>query len=103
MKEEKDKKEELLKRLKNIEDKTEEQLKSIKSKNEKIKEVIDFVEKPLISEVNALINEIRSIQNDVNCRKLKLIGGNNFTYDFSLYVLIMSRTHFRVIPHSIVA
>ena len=40
---EEDKKEGLLKRLKNIEDK---RLKAIKSKNENIKELTDFVEKP---------------------------------------------------------
>ena len=43
---EEDKKEGLLKRLKNIEDKSEEQLKAIKSKNENIKEFTDFVEEP---------------------------------------------------------
>ena len=46
MKEE-DKKESILKRLKNIEDKTEEQLKAIKIKNENLKRVTDFVEEPL--------------------------------------------------------
>ena len=41
-----DKKEELLKRKKNIEDKIEEQLKAIKNKTESIKEVTDFVKEP---------------------------------------------------------
>ena len=49
---EEDKKEELLKRLKNIENKSEEQLKAIKSKNETIKQVTDFVEEPPSLEAN---------------------------------------------------
>ena len=44
---EEDKKEEPLKRLKNIEEKSEEQLKTIKCKNENIQEVTNFVKKPL--------------------------------------------------------
>ena len=40
---EEDKKERLLKELKNIEDKSEQQLKAIKIKNENIKEVTDFI------------------------------------------------------------
>ena len=51
---EEDKKEGLLKRLKNIEDKSEEQLKAIKSKNENIKEVTDFVEEPLSLEAKGV-------------------------------------------------
>ena len=57
-----DKKEGLLKRLKNIEDKNEEQLKEIESKNKNIKEVTDFVEEPLSLGAKALIEEIRSIE-----------------------------------------
>ena len=59
---EKDKKERLLKRLKDIEDKSEEQLKAIKSKN-----------------------EVRIIQKDIDYRKLKVTGGNKNMYDFSDY------------------
>ena len=33
--------------------------------------------------MRALIDEIKSIQKDVDHRKLKIIGGNNVTYDFS--------------------
>ena len=62
---EEDKKEGLLKKLKNIEDKNEQLLK-IKNKTENIKEVIDFIEKPLSLEAKALIKEIRAIQNDVD-------------------------------------
>ena len=82
---EEDKKEGLLKRLKNIEDKSEEQLKAIKSKNENIKEVTDFVEEPLSLEAKGLIEEIRIIQKDVGYRKLKITGGNKNTCDFSDY------------------
>ena len=67
-----DKKEGLLKRLKNIEHKNEEQLKAIKSKNENLKEVTDFVEEPLSLEAKGLTEEIEIIQKDVDERKLKL-------------------------------
>ena len=77
-----DKKEGLLKRLKNIEDKNEEQLKAIKSKNWNIKEVTDFVEEPLSLEAKASTEDFRSIQKDVDYRKLKITGGDKNTYDF---------------------
>ena len=79
---EEDKKEGLLKRLKNIEDKNEELLKA-KNKNENIKEVTDFVDKPLSFEVKEFIEQINIIQKDVDQRKLKIIGGNRTGYDFS--------------------
>ena len=82
---EEDKKERLLKRLKNIEDKNKQLLKTIKSKNENIKEVTDFVKEPLSLEAKALIEEIRTTQKDVDYRKLKITGGNKVTYDFSDY------------------
>ena len=81
----KTKKKELLKRLRNIEDKNEQQLKTIENKTENIKEVTDFVEEPLSLEAKALIEEIRTIQKDVDYRKLKITGGNKVTYDFSDY------------------
>ena len=56
-----------------------EELKATKNKTENIKEVTDFVE------AIALINEIKSIQRDVDYRKLKIISGNNVTYDFIDY------------------
>ena len=59
---EKDKKERLLKRLKNIEAKSEEQLKAIKNKTEDIKEFTYFVEELLSLEANALIEEFKIIQ-----------------------------------------
>ena len=57
---EEEKKEGLLKRLKNIEDKIEQQLKAIKNKGENIKEVTDFVREPLSLEARVLIKEIKS-------------------------------------------
>ena len=60
-KEEKDKKEGLLKRLKNIEDKNEKLLEA-KNKTESIKEITDFVDKPLSLEAKELNEEIRAIQ-----------------------------------------
>ena len=65
-----------MKRLKDIEDKNKEQLKAMKNKAEDIKNVTDFEEEPLSVEENALIEEVRSIQKDVDYRKLKLTGGN---------------------------
>ena len=76
------KKEGLLKKLKNIEDENEQLLK-IKNKTENIKEVIDFVEDPLSLEAKALTEEIRTMQKDVDHRKLIIRGGNNVKYDFS--------------------
>ena len=74
--EKEDKKEGLLKRLKNIEDKNEEQLKAIKNKaSENLKEVADFVKESLSLEAKQLIEEVRVRQKDVDYRKLKLRGG----------------------------
>ena len=80
---EEDKKEGLLKKLKNIEDKNEERLKAIKSKNKNIKEVTGFVDEPVSLEAKALIEKIRSIQRDFDYRKLKNAGGNKNAYNFS--------------------
>ena len=77
------KKEGLLKKLKNIEDKNEQLLKA-KNRTKNIK-VTDFVKEPLSLEAEALIEEIRTIQEDVDYRKLIIRGGNNVTYDFSNY------------------
>ena len=79
-----DKKEGLLKNLKNIEDKNEELLK-IQNKIENIKEVTDFVKEPLSLEANTLIEKIRVIQKDVHYRKLIIRGANDIMYDFSDY------------------
>ena len=77
-----DKKEGLLKRLKNIED--ENKVKN-KVENKNIKEVTDFVDQPLSFEAKELINEIKTIQKNVDYRKLKIRGDNNTDYDFSDY------------------
>ena len=57
-----DKKEGLLKRLKNIEHKNEKPLEVKNKAYENIKEVTDFVDQPLSSEAKELINEIKAIQ-----------------------------------------
>ena len=77
-----DKKEELLKKLKNIEDKNEDLL-EIKNKMEKIKEITNLIKELSSLEAMVLIEEIKTIQKDVDYRKLKIIVGNNGTYDFS--------------------
>ena len=74
---EEDKKAGLLKILKNIEDKNEEQLKAIKNKTENIKEATDLDKEPLSLEARELIEEIRTIQEDVDHRKIKITGGSN--------------------------
>ena len=79
-----DKKEGLLKRLKNTEYKNEKLLEA-KNKTENIKEVTDFVDQPLSLEAKELIEEIRATQKDVDYRKLKIRGSNNTDYDFSDY------------------
>ena len=77
------KKEGLLKKLKNIEDKNEQLLKA-KNRTKNIK-VTDFVKEPLSLEAEALIEEIRIIQEDVDYKKLIIRGGNNVTCTFSNY------------------
>ena len=67
-----DKKEGLLKRLKNIKDKNEKPLKVKNKAIENIKEVTDFVDQPLSFEAKELIKKINAIQKDVDYRKLKL-------------------------------
>ena len=59
--EEKEKKEGLFKRLKNIEDKNEQLLKTIKNKTENIKEVTDFVKEPLSPEAKDLMEQIKTM------------------------------------------
>ena len=77
-----DKKEGVLKRLKNIEDTNKAEN---KVKNKDIIEVTDFVDQPLNSKVKELINEIKTIQKNFDYRKLKIRGGNNVDIDFSDY------------------
>ena len=64
-----DKKEGLLKSLKNIEDKSEEQLKATGNKTD-IKSQIDIFDKDLTQQVIALIKEIRGIEDNVDYDKL---------------------------------
>ena len=75
---EEDKKEGLLKRLKNIEDKN-------KVENKDIKEVTDFVDQTLSYKAEKSINKIKTTQKIVDYRKLKIKCGNNIDYDFSDY------------------
>ena len=64
-KKEKDKKEGLFKRIKNVEDKNEELLKA-KNRTENMEEVTDFADQLLNLEAKELIEEIRVIQKDVD-------------------------------------
>ena len=83
-KKEKDKKEGLFNRIKNVEDKNEELLKA-KNRTENMEEVTDFVDQLLNLEAKELIEEIRVIQKDVDYRKLEIRGDNNTDYDVSDY------------------
>ena len=78
-----DKKEGILKRLKNIEDKNEKPLEVKNKANENVKEVTNFVDQPLNFEAKELIKEIKNIQKTVDYRKLKNKEGNNVDYGFS--------------------
>ena len=69
-----DKKEGILKSLKNIEDKN--KVKN-KVKNKDIKEVTDFVNQPLSFEAKELINEIKNIQKNVDYRQLLEVTRKN--------------------------
>ena len=75
------KKEELLKRLKNIKDKNEGQLKAIKGKTD-IKSQIDLFSEDFSSEAVALLKEIKDIGDNVDNDKLLFTGGNKKHYSF---------------------
>ena len=75
-----DKKEGLVKRVKNIEDKNEELLKAIKGKTGIIKSKIDVFDGDLIPEAIALIKEFKSIEENVDYDKLFFTGGNKNVY-----------------------
>ena len=53
--------------------------------NKDIKEVTDFVDQPLNFEAEELLEELKTIQKNVNYRKLKIKEGNMKDYDFSDY------------------
>ena len=69
-----DKKEGILKRLKNIEDENEKPLEVKNNTEGNIKEVTDLVDQPLSFETKELIEEIKVIQKEVDYRKLKIRG-----------------------------
>ena len=76
---EEDKKEGLLKRLKNIETKNEEHLKAIKDKTD-IKSKIDLFNEDLSSEPVPLLKEIKDIGDNLDYVKLFFTGGNKKAY-----------------------
>ena len=84
---EEDKKEGLLKRLKNIEDKSEEQLKIIGNKTD-IKLQIDLFDEDLTLEAIALIKEIKSIEDSVDYDRLSFTGGNKKVYGLDSFVTL---------------
>ena len=81
LKKEKDKKEGLLKRLKNIEDKNEVPLKIIRYKTD-INSYVNVFDEHITREVAALIKEIKSIEDNVDYSKLSFVGGNKNLYGF---------------------
>ena len=76
-KKDEDKKEGILKTLKNIEGKNEKLLEVKNNTEGNLKEVTDFVDQPLRFEAKELIEKIKAIQKDVDYRKLKIRGSNN--------------------------
>ena len=74
-----DKKEGLVKRVKNIKYKNEELLKVIKGKTD-IKSKIDLFDENLDSEAIALIKETKIIEENVDYDKLSFTGGNKKVY-----------------------
>ena len=84
---EKDKKEGLFKRLKNIEDKSEEQLKIIRNKTG-IKSQIDLFNEDLTSEAIALIKKLKNIEDSVDYYKLFFTGGNKKVYGFDSFMTL---------------
>ena len=79
-----DRKEGLVKRVKNIEDKNEELLKVIKGKID-IKSKIDLFGEDLTPEAFTLIKEIKSIEENVNYDKLFFTGSNKKVYGFDSF------------------
>ena len=57
----------------------------LKRLKKNIKKVTDFVRELLTLEAKELTEEIKTIQEDVDYRKLNVTSGNNITYDFSDY------------------
>ena len=82
-----DKKEGILKRLKNIEDKnkTENKIENKVENKDIIEEVTDFVYQPLTFKAKEILKGINTIQKNVNYKKLKTKGRNMKKYDFSNY------------------
>ena len=71
--EEENKKEGLLKRLKNIEDKNKELLKITKNKTKNMKKITNFSEEPLSPEAMALFDKMKTIKKCVDSKKLKMV------------------------------
>ena len=84
---EEDKKEGLLKKLKNIEDKNEEQLKIIGNETG-IKSKIDLFNEDLTSEAVALIKEIKRVEDSVDYSKLSFMGGNKKVYSLDSFMTL---------------
>ena len=72
-----EKQEGLLKRLKNIEDKTDKQLNENKDSQLGIKSIGYTVEEELSQEPKNMLEKLNNQKKLVNCRKLKVRGGNN--------------------------
>ena len=84
---EEDKKEGLLKKLKNIEDKNEEQLKIIGNETG-INSQIDLFDEDLTSEAVALIKEIIRVEDSVDYSKLFFMGGNKKVYSLDSFMTL---------------
>ena len=77
-----DKKEGLLKRLKNIEDKTDKQLKEDKNSQLGVKSIGYTVKQELSQEAKNILEKLNNQEKLINYRKLSFKGSNNVDYDF---------------------
>ena len=80
-----DKKEGLLKRLKNIEDKTDKQLEENKDNQSGVKCIGFTVKEELSQEAKNILELLNNQEKLINYKKLNFRGGKNIDYDFSEY------------------
>ena len=84
-----DKKEGLLKKLKNIEDKSEEQLKMIENKKDNqlgINSVADVFDEKLSLEAKNMLSKLSNQEEIINYRKLRFKRDKKLDFDFTDYV-----------------
>ena len=81
-------KQELLKRLKNIEDKTDKQLEENKYNQLGVKSIGYTVKEELSQEAKNMLEKLNNQEKLINHKKVNFRGGNNIDYNFSEYRLL---------------